>query len=424
MSIAVTGLNHHTSAIELRERLTLPSERLPAALHQLRRRFPEGGAVILSTCNRVEVYAHAELPPDRIHAELRAFLAEWSGMAESAFAEALYEHHDRAAVSHLFKVAASLDSMVVGEGQILGQVHDAYLAAQAEEAVDKVLGVLFQRAFKVAKDVRTRTRIGEGHVSVASVAVDLAVSIFSDLADKTVLVLGSGETGELALKSLVDRGVSKVIVANRTRQHAETLAQRFRGEALGLDALATRLHEADIVISSTASETPILFWEDFYLALKRRNNAPIFVIDIAVPRDIDAGVNTLDNVYLYDIDDLQQVAEENMAARRSELARAIEIVEHQADQFMRWRQALHAEPAIVGMSQELHAIAARELEKTLQKLPDLTEKQRAEVEYLSRRIVNNILQRPLTQLKKEAAHEDAGRLVHLIRRLFGIEEGA
>lgn len=424
MTLAITGLNHHTSPLELRERMGFSAEDLPASLLRLRKEIPEGGVVILSTCNRVEIYLRADEPAETLHMRIRKFLADTHGIPEADFAEHLYHYRDRDAVSHLFKVAASLDSMVVGEGQILGQVHDAFLAAQSEDSTDKILGVLFQRAFKVAKEVRTKTEISSGRVSVASVAVDLAVSIFMDLADKTVLVLGSGETGELALKHLVDRGVTRVIVANRTLANAEELAQRFNGEAVALDHLREHLHRADIVIASTAADRSILGLDDFQLALKRRNKAPIFAIDIAVPRDIDAAVNTLDNVYLYDIDDLQEVADRNMEARRAEVTRSMALVDQQVDHFMQWRQGLHAEPAIVSMTREMNAIRERELTKTLQRLPDLDDKAREEVEYLTKRIVNNILQRPMTQLKKEVAEEDPHRVLHLIRRLFGLEEGA
>lgn len=422
MTLALTGLSHHTSPLELREKLALEPDRVPPLLHHLKRQFPGGGAVLISTCNRVEVYLRAEEAASTLHAAARQVLAEASGLDEDHFQPHLYEESDRAVVAHLFKVASSLDSLVVGEQQILGQVHDAFLIAQAENTTEKILSQLFQRAFKVAKEVRTKTSIGAGKVSVASVAVDLAVSIFMSLADKTVLVLGSGETGELTLRHLVDQGARRVMVANRTLQSAEALAGQYQGDALTLEALPCHLHRADIVISSTSAPQPILHQEDFERALRQRNQKPMFVIDIAVPRDIDHAVNDLDNVYLYDIDDLQQVADQNLELRRAEISHALEIVEDQVDAFMKWRHGLFAEPTIVSMAQELNAIRQKELERTLKELGPLSPEQQQAIDYLTQRIVNKILQRPLTQLKEEVALEDPHRVLHLVKRLFGLEE--
>jgi len=424
MTIALTGLSHHTCPVELRERLSFPEERLPAALRALQQELRGGGAVVLSTCNRVEVYTRHDATPEGLHAIVRDFLSSWHGLEGDVFANHLYEHCNREAVAHLFRVTSSLDSMVVGEDQILGQVHDAYLTAQAEGATDKILNALFQRAFKVAKEVRTKTNINVGKVSVSSVAVDLAASIFGDLSEKTVLVVGSGDTGELALKCLVERGVGQVLVANRTFAHAEEIAVRFRGEPLALSDLRDFLHRADIVITSTSAKEPILRARDFQQALRKRDNAPMFVIDIAVPRDVEKAVSELDNVYCYDMDDLESVAEQNIESRRAEVAKCLEMVEHQVDRFIHWRQSLYAEPTIVSMTQEMNAIRERELEKTLGALPDLTARQRAEVEYLTKRIVNNILQRPMSQIKQEVVKEDGGRVIHLVKRLFGLEESA
>jgi len=422
MTLAVAGISHHTSNISLRERLAFEEEAIAPALHKLKKRFPTGGAVILSTCNRVEVYVRADEPAEAIHEAIRRFLAESRHLPESEFVESLYEYSEREAVLHCFRVTSSLDSLVVGENQILGQVHDAYLAAQTEQATEKILSALFQRAFKVAKEIKSTSSIGEGKVSVASVAVDLAVQIFMELRGKTVMVIGSGETGELTLKSLVAKGASKVIVVNRSIESARELASAYQGEAAALANIDTCLHCADIVISSTAAPQPILHAADFQRALRMRNKEPMFVIDIAVPRDINEDVNNLDNIYLYNIDDLQQVADANLEARRAEVGACMRIVEQHVDQFMRWRKGLYAEPTIVSMSQELHAIRERELAKTLQSLPDLSDKQRAEIEYLSKRIVNQILQRPMMQIKEEVSQEDPHRVLHLVKRLFGIED--
>lgn len=421
MSFTATGLNHRTSPIELREKLHFDAEALPSALQHFKKRIG-GGVVVLSTCNRVEVYANAPGLADEVHACVRECMAERQGVSPDQFNEMLYEYADRDAVVHLFRVASSLDSLVVGEGQILGQVHDAFLAAQAEQATDKIVSGAFQRAFAVAKDVRTNTAISEGKVSIGSVAVDLAVSIFMDLKAKTVMIIGSGEMGEQTLKSLTSHGVGHVLLVNRSPEKARALAEQHGGEAIPYEQLASELHRADIVISSTAADEPILGYPEFQAALRERSQAPMFVIDIAVPRDIDARVNELDNIFLYDIDGLRQVAEENMEARRNEIDRCMKIVDRGADQFMRWFHGLLAEPTIVSMAEELNTIREQELGKTLKVLTDLDPKAREEIEYLSKRIVNRILQRPMAQLKREVNEDDPHNVLHLVKRLFGLQE--
>ncbi len=421
MSFTATGINHRTSPIELREKLHFDADALPHALQQLKKRIG-GGVVVLSTCNRVEVYANAPGSVDESHACIREFIAESKGVSKDGFDEMFYEYADRDAIVHLFRVASSLDSLVVGEGQILGQVHDAYLASQAEQATDKIVSAAFQKAFGVAKDVRTNTRISEGKVSIGSVAVDLALQIFSDLKAKTVMVIGSGEMGEQTLQSLASHGVGRILLVNRSPQKALDLAAQYNGEAIPYEHLKSQLHRADMVISSTGAEEPILGHAEFQAALRERSQAPMFVIDIAVPRDIDARTNELDNIYLYDIDGLRQVAEANMEARRNEIDRCMKIVDRGATQFMRWFHGLLAEPTIVSMAEELNTIRQQELEKSLRTLSDLDSKTRDEIEYLSKRIVNRILQRPMAQLKREVTEDDPHSVLHLVKRLFGLQE--
>jgi len=424
VSLIVTGLNHRTSELSLRERVVFSEEALPKALKALRDRVEDAGVVILSTCNRSEIYLNHAGDAEYLHREVRRFLGEWHQISQEELGPALYELEDRATVGHLFRVAASLDSLVVGEQQILGQAHDAYTLAHREQSTDKVINALFQKAFTVAKRVRTQTNIGEGKVSVSSVAVDLAVSIFTDLSGATVLVIGSGEMSEQTLQHLVQRGVGRIIVANRTVENAETLARRFNGEAIALDAIESRLHEADIVVSSTGAPGLVLHADQLQWALKRRGQKPMFLIDIAVPRDIDAAANQLDNVYLYTMDDLQEVANQNLEARRDAIDRSLELVDAGVDQFWRWLRGLAAEPTIVSLSREMDAIRERELQKTLANLQGLTPEQREEVEYLTKRIVGNILQRPLAEIKQEAHEEEHGSVLQAVRRLFGLKEGA
>lgn len=423
MSLVVTGLNHRTCDLALRERFVFPDAALPKALKDLREKIDDAGAVILSTCNRSEIYVNHAGDAADLHHEIREFLAGWHGIPVEEFAPALYQFEGRETIGHLFRVAASLDSLVVGEQQILGQVHDAYLVAHREQATDKVINAMFQKAFTVAKRVRSQTSIGEGKVSVSSVAVDLAVSIFTELAGETVLVIGSGEMGEQTLKHLLERGVARVIVANRSLDRAEALARQCNGEAIALDALEGRLHEADIVISSTGAPGFVVSAEQLQWALKRRSQKPMFLIDIAVPRDIEPAANELDNIYLYTIDDLQEVADKNVEARRDEIDRGLELVDAGVELFWRWLRGLAAEPTIVSLSRELDEIRARELEKSLAHLQSLSPEQREEIEYLTRRIVNNILQKPLAQLKQDVHEEEHISVLQTVRRLFGLKEG-
>lgn len=422
MSLVIVGLNHVTTPVEFRERLAFPAEAIPEALIRIRQMLDGAGVVILSTCNRVEIYLSHTAEPAELCRTARAFLTAWHGISDDQLRPCLYEYEGRQAVGHLFRVAAGLDSLVLGEAQILGQVHDAYLAAQTVQSTDKVIHALFQKAFTVAKKVRTQSPIGVGSASVSSVAVDLAVSIFGDLPAKTVMVIGSGEMGKLTLRSLMSRGAGKVLVVNRDREKARAIAASYGGQVAAFDELDECLHRADIVISSTASPQCILRPDQFQRALNRRGQRPMLVIDIAVPRDVDARVGDLDNVYLFNVDDLEQVVNANLDARRRELESCLQIVERGVAQFVSWMQALAAEPTIVSMAGELHSIRQRELKKTLDALPELTEKQRQEVRYLSERIVNSILQRPMTEIKQEIGHHDPKTVLHLVKRLFRLEE--
>jgi glutamyl-tRNA reductase len=410
--------------VELRERLHFPEPALPSALMQLRAALGDAGVAILSTCNRVELYASTEASPGEAHALLRRFLSDWHKIPESEFRGCLYEYDGRETVGHLFRVASSLDSLVVGEAQILGQVHDAFLISQSEQCTDKVTSALFQRAFAIAKDVRSRTNISAGKVSVGSVAVELAVSIFSNLAGKTAMVIGSGKMGEVTLRSLVSRGVDRVLLVNRSHEKALNLAERVRGEALALDALEDNLWRADIVITSTAAPQYLLSTAHFQRALKRRGYAPFCVIDIAVPRNIDPAVKRMDNVYLYDVDDLQGVANANLDARRQEIDQCMKRIEDGVEQFWGWLQGLVAEPTIVSMAAEINAIRERELQKLFVAMPDIGEKERDEITMFSKRFANAVLHRPTVQLKREVAEEDAHKVLHLVKRLFGLKESS
>lgn len=427
MNLVVVGLSHNTSPVELRERLHFKESALPNALMHLRGLLGDAGVVILSTCNRVEIYASTEASPGEAHDQIRRFLSEWHKVPETEFRDTLYEYDGRGTIGHLFRVASSLDSLVVGEAQILGQVHDAFLVSQSEQCTDKVISALFQRAFAIAKDIRTRTNISAGKVSVGSVAVDLAVSIFSNLAGKTVMVIGSGKMGEVTLKSLVSRGVDRVLLVNRSHEKAIGLAERVRGEPLPLDALEENLPRADIIISSTAAPQYLLSTAQFHRALRRRGNEPFCVIDIAVPRNIDPAVRKMDNVYLYDVDDLQTVAAANLEARRNEIDLCMKRIESGVDQFWSWLQGLAAEPTIVSMNAEIHSLRESVQQWGLNQLPDCGEHNEAVREIFAaslKRFANAVLHQPTVQLKREVVDQDPSKVLHLVKRLFGLKESS
>ena len=424
MRVAVLGINHQSGPIELRERLHFTQEMLPEALACLQQQLGGAGVVILSTCNRVEMYVHVANGLEGMRQALQAFLCRWHEVPLQELREHLYFYTGTEAVTHLFKVSASLDSLVLGEDQILGQVHDAYLTAHACETTDKILNNLFTKAFSVAKAVRHKTAIAKGKVSVGSVAVDLAMSIFGNLTGKTVLIIGSGKMSEVTLSRLAECGVGRVLVANRSRENAEKLVQRFEGAAISIEDIDAYLAEADIVISSTASPQYILKPHSFAQALKRRGKHPLFVIDIAMPRDIDPAVNALDNVYLYHVDDLYAITSKQLEQRKTELDHCMALVHSGVESFRKWEECLVAEPTIVSMIREVNQIRERELEKTLAALPGLSEKQQEEVAYLSKRVVNAILQQPMQQIKQEVVSQDPGKVLSIVHRLFGLKETA
>lgn len=421
MTIALTGLSHHTSPLALRERLTIPETKLSKVLSLLHEQLgQDAGLVILPTCNRLEVYVCAKQPPETLHKRITAFLGAINQLAESEFSGFLYHKANTDAVHHLFHVASSLNSMVVGENEIMGQLQQAYEAARNSNTLNRPLSVLLQRALKCGKKVRAETRIGAGKVSVASVAVDLAESILKDLGGKTAMIVGSGQISELALKSLVEHGVGKVMVLNRTLANAQTLAARYKGEAIILEALPCHLHRADIVISSTGASGLILHRRDFERAIERRGREPMFVIDIAVPRDIEREAAHVDNVYCYDMDDLQGMAERNLHNRQNEIGACETIIHTEVERYLAWRRSLNMEPLIVALTKAFNDIREQELKRSLGKLSALSPEAKQEVEHLSRRIVNNLLHHPITAIKTETVGEHKDTLMELAERLFGI----
>jgi glutamyl-tRNA reductase len=422
MELFVLGLNHDTASIDLRERLFFPERELPKALDALGEVPELAERMILTTCNRVEVYGVAEGPLSQTVESVVACLGRQRGLDPTQFDGAFYTHTAAAAARHVFRVASSLESMVLGEPQILGQVKSAYSIARAEQSTGIVLNNLLEQAFHVAKRVRTETGIANVPVSIASVAVDLARKIFGDLAGRTVLILGAGEMAELALRHLMDDGVQSILVANRTYERAVALAEQFRGRAVTYDSFQQEMLKADIVISATSAPHMILEKEDMQKIIQERRHRPIFLIDIADPRDIDAACNEVDNVYLYNIDDLQSVAAANQKERQREAERAVPIVEREVELFLAWLRGLDVVPTIVSLRNRMEEIREAELRKAMSRLGDLTPEQRETIASLTTAMVNKILHQPMSELRRRAVHQDGHLYSTVLRRLFGLEE--
>jgi glutamyl-tRNA reductase len=422
MEILVVGLSHKTAPIELRERLNVPEQELPKPLEMMGEAADLVERMLVATCNRVEVYAVTEGAVPKAAEAITDCLSTYRNVEKAAFVDKLYLHTGAEAVRHVFRVASSLDSMVVGEPQILGQVKAAYSVAQAREATGIILNNLMEQAFHVAKRVRSETAIGSSAVSVSSAAVELARKIFGDLTGRSVLILGAGEMAELALRHLLDDGVRSVLVANRSYDRAVALARQFEGRAVTFESFRQEMVGADIVISATSAPHVILKKEDMQAVIHQRRHRPIFLIDIADPRDIDPTCNEVDNVYLYNIDHLQSVVEANLKERRREAERAEPIIEREVGVFLTWLRSLDVVPTIVSLRQRLEEIRGAELQKALGRMGDLTPDQREAITALSHAMVNKILHQPMTELKRRAALQDGHLYTNVLRRLFGLEE--
>ena len=358
MHVLSIGLNHTTAPVAVRERAAVGAEHLEDALQDIAKHTAIEEATILSTCNRTEVYCQL---PDANIAAVRNWLCDFHELSRDEVAPYLYAFPDQQAVKHAFRVASGLDSMVIGEPQILGQMKTAFATAHKNGNTGKVLNRLFQHTFSVAKEIRTSTSIGSHAVSVAYAAVALSKQIFSDISNQTVLLIGAGDTMELACRHLHSQGVRKIIVANRTLARAEALAKEFGGQAISLDELTTRLSDADMVFTSTASTLPILGKGAFETAIKKRKNKPMLVIDLAVPRDVEPQVAELNNIYLYTVDDLQEVVSENVESRKQAALEAEKIVESQTLQFMHWFNNLQSIPTIRHLRDHTSKLAETEL---------------------------------------------------------------
>jgi glutamyl-tRNA reductase len=421
MELIVLGLNHKTAPIEIRERLAFPEDRIETALHQVKSLTSLKENMILSTCNRVEIYAASREIENAI-LDLKHFLSRYHALSLKEFEKNLYSFVGEEAVKHIFRVASSLDSMVVGEPQILGQIKSAYNIAVESKTSGLILHRLLHRAFHVAKRVRTETKIGDRAVSVSFVAVELAKKIFETLEKKTVLLIGAGEMCELAARHLVSEGVEKVLVTNRTYERAVALAQEFKGEAIPFDEIGQGLKKADIVISATDSPQYLIHHDQVTKVIKDRKNRPIFFIDIADPRNIEPSVGDIENIYLYNIDDLKKVADENIKDRRKEAQKAEAIVQEEVIKFVNWYHSLEVTPTIVALRKKFEEIRKKELEKTLSLHPDMSDKEKKSLEALTSAILNKILHTPSTLLKQSNDEAMADLYLDTLRTLFQLPE--
>ena len=421
MDLFVVGLNHRTAPIEVRERIAITDATLPAALAELRTR-PFREAAILSTCNRTEIYAIGETPESAI-----SFLSEFHHIPVQEFETHLYTHVGEAAVIHLHRVAGGLDSLVLGEPQILGQVREAFASAAEHGAAAQILDRLFRSAIASGKRVRTETGIGRGGFSIGHAALDLARSIFGSLTEATTLILGAGKMSELTAKHLASSGVRLILVANRTFQKATAIAERLGGRAIGYDDFPEHLATADIVISSTASPVPVLTKEMVAGVLRKRRGRPLFIIDIALPRDVESRVGDLQNVFLYDLDDLQSVVSDMAQERAKEIPEAEALSREESHRFMAWYHGLEAVPVLTRLKRKHEEIRLAELTRLRNQLPELPEEVWQRIDTATRAMINRVTRDPVDVLKAAAAGTSDPPEVDLLvaaQHLFALSNGA
>ncbi|HEY2814636.1 MAG TPA: glutamyl-tRNA reductase [Acidimicrobiales bacterium] len=419
MSVVVIGLNHRTAPLDLLERTAIGADRLPKILHDLCARQHLSEAVVLSTCNRTEVYAVAE----RFHAgyeDVRNFFTDLSFLPVEDFAGHLYVHYDDAAVSHLFDVAAGLDSAVIGESEILGQVGAAWELARTEGTTASSLNLLFRHALEVGKRVRTETGIGRGITSVATAAVAMATDRLGSLSGRRILLLGAGEMAEGMATAITSAGVADVVVANRTWETARTLAERFNGRAIRLADLPAELAQADLLLTSTGASSIMLEHADFTAAMVRRTGTPMLIVDIAMPRDVDPSVSDIDGVTLLDMDDLRAFADAGVAKRQREATRARAVIEEELVRYRTLTTAREAAPLVTALRDRAESIRAAELDRMDARLADLDDRQRAAVEAVTKGIVAKLLHDPTVRLKDASGTAKGDRLAEAARDLFDL----
>lgn len=420
MKISVIGLSHKTAPVEVREKVAFSSpQKLEEGIILLKKLDNIKECVILSTCNRVEMYIVSN-SNDTFKKVADAF-ANYHGIDRDKLIPHLYLKEDRDAIKHIFRVASGLDSMVLGEPQITGQLKEAYGFASGKNATGFFINKLMHTAFSVAKRVRTETKIGSFAVSISYVAVELAKKIFESLEDKKAMLIGAGEMAELAAKHLISNGVQEIIVANRTYERACSLANEFNGRACSFEEFPNKLKEVDIVISSTGAPNFIITPDKVKEAIKARRNNPMFFIDIAVPRDIDPKVNELDNVFVYDIDDLQNVVDSNLKERQKEAEKAEIIIEEELNAFQDWMRSLNVKPILVSLRKYFELIKDNEFQEAKKKLSHLKEEDFAVIEALLNAVINKTLHKPTVFLKNLASKDNAYLYMDAIKELFDLK---
>jgi glutamyl-tRNA reductase len=423
MKLLLRGLSHKSAPLDLREKLALPETALPEALHELQS-LGASEAFILSTCNRVEI-ALTCADDEQPEAIMERFLKAWQGSL-SGFEGHLYRRESRAAIQHLFRVAASLDSMVVGEPQVLGQLKSAYAIAKAEGVVGGLLEQVLTRSFSVAKRVRTETGIGQMAVSVSYAAVELARKIFDSLKGRSVMIVGSGKMGELAAKHLQRSGAKRIFVTNRTWERAQEMAALFEGRAVEYSEFLSVLHEVDIVIASSAAPHYILGREDMQRVIAARRNKPMYLIDVAVPRNIDPAVNDVENVFLYNVDDLEGVVTANLQERSKQAEQAEAIVTDEVERMVSRLKLEEVTPTIISLQEQFEGIRVGEVARALRRLPDLTPEQRrlieAQFEAMSKSIINKIAHLPISALRHNAGQPDGDQFLDAVRKVFHLQD--
>ncbi len=421
--IYLFGLNHKTAEIEIREKFALSGFN-PINIGLMDKEGPIKETLVLSTCNRVEILCVSEKKLDEVASRVLEYWAGFCGQDPGLLKKHIYTFEGLEAVNHLFSVAASLDSMVLGEPQILGQLKDAYRKSVDEKTAGVIINRLLHKSFSAAKRIRTETAVSSSAVSISYAAVELAKKIFGELQNHRAMLIGAGEMAELAALHLLNSGLKDIMVANRTPERAQELAGRYNGQSMCMEKMLENLHKADIIISSTGARTTIISAAQVRQVLKKRKHRPMFFIDIAVPRDIDPDVNQLDNVYLYDIDDLKEVVEENLANRREEADKAREIIHQEVEKFSDWLKSLDLSPTIVDLLNRGELVARKELKKTLRSLgPEFSESNRRAMEQLALSIVGKLYHEPIVFLKRRAREEGTSqKFIDLTRRIFNLDD--
>ncbi|WP_248927436.1 glutamyl-tRNA reductase [Paenibacillus hamazuiensis] len=421
MHIVVVGLNYRTAPVEIREKFAFAPSDLPQALRELKQTNSIMECVIVGTCNRTELYCVV----DREHVcghYIRGFMEKWFRLPRDKFSNHLYIYENDAAIEHLLRVTSGLDSMVIGETQILGQVKDAFLLAQEQGTTGIMFNTLFKQAVTMAKRAHSETSIGENPVSVSYAAVELGKRIFGSYEGKTVLIIGAGKMSELTVKHLYGNGAAKVIVANRTLQRAQELAGKFNGAAGSMEQLPAFLEEADIVISSTGAADLVLTRGQLAPILQKRKSRPLFMIDIAVPRDLDPGLGELPNVFLYDIDDLQSIVNNNLLERRKEAEKIEAMIQDEIAAFEQWKKTLGVSPVIQALQEKANLVHEQTMESLLNKLPELNEREIKVIRKLTKSIVNQMLRDPIVRIKEMAAERHGDEALEMFTKIFALEE--